>query len=168
MPVQNGRDLSSIALGPALGRLLAAETDLSERLLAVIGRERILMEEPLAADAEDLLQHKLSLLQELQHTSQQRLDLMHSHGFDATPAGIAACSQACGNTPGIRKAFLQLAQLAQGCFDANQRLGLLLNRKAGFFARLLTNLADGGQVPLYQANGQSDPASVNLRHRLSI
>lgn len=166
--MQNGRHISSDTLGTTLGRLLAAEIDLSERLLAVIGREKVLMEQPLAPDADDLLQHKLALLQELQETSTRRLDLMQRHGFDATPAGIKACSSACAHTPGIKKAFQQLAQLAHTCHDANQHLGLLLNRKAGFFARLLTNLADGGQAPLYQANGQRDPASVNLRHRLTV
>lgn len=166
--MQSSRHISSEPLGPALGSLLATETALSQRLLAVIGRENLLMEQPLAADAEDLLQHKLALLQELQNTTAQRLDLMQRHGFDATSAGVAACSTALHHLPGIRTAFRQLAQLAQECFEANQRLGLLLNRKAGFFARLLTNLADGGQAPLYQANGQRDPASVNLRHRLTI
>lgn len=160
--------LSHSSLGNSLGQLLAAEIDLSERLLALIGREKLLMEQPLHPDADDLLHHKLDLLTKLQQTSQQRADLMQRHGFDASAAGIKACTQACATTPGIAKAFQRLLQLAQECHDANQRLGLLLNRKAGFFSRLLSNLADGGQSPLYQANGQRDPASVNLRHRLSV
>lgn len=166
--MQPARVSGSADLGPALGRLLTAEITLSERLLAVIGREQLLMEQPLHAEAEDQLQHKLSLLQDLQQTSNQRQELMQRHGFDCSPAGVAACSAACAGAPGIRQAFARLAQLARECHDANQRLGLMLNRKAGFFARLLGSLADGGQAPLYQANGHCDAGSVNLRHRLRV
>jgi flagellar biosynthesis/type III secretory pathway chaperone len=166
--VQKPHPISSHSLGTALVRLLTAEIDLSERLLALIGREKVLMEQPLDAEADDLLQHKLTLLQELQNTSTQRQELMQSHGFDATPAGVQACSAACTRTIGLPQAFATLARLAHECHEANQRLGLMLNRKAGFFARLLSSIADGGQSPLYQANGQRDPGSVNLRHRFSV
>src|SRR5690606_9818071 len=97
--------LSQASLGSSLGQLLATEIELSERLLALIGREKLLMEQPLHPDADDLLHHKLDLLGKLQQASQQRADLMQRHGFDASAAGIKACTRACANTPGIANAF---------------------------------------------------------------
>lgn len=156
----------SASLAERLGQLLAAETALSERLHALIGREKLLMEQPLHPDLDELLQHKLNLLQELQDTSQQRQQLMQEHGFAAGPAGVAACSAAL---PALQPVFRRLEGLARDCHEANQRLGLLLNRKSGFFARLLGSLADGGQPPgLYQPDGRRDPGNLKLRHRLSV
>jgi flagellar biosynthesis/type III secretory pathway chaperone len=166
--VQNPRPISSESLGTALVRLVTAEIDLSERLLALVGRENVLMEQPLATAAQDLLRDKLTLLQELQAASTQRQELMQSHGFSSTAGGVVECSAACPHTPGLTSAFARLAQLARECHEANQRLGLMLNRKASFFARLLGSMADSDQSPLYQANGHCDPGNVTLRQRFSV
>jgi flagellar biosynthesis/type III secretory pathway chaperone len=147
---------------------LDTEIELSERLLAVIGREQLQMEQPLQAATEEQLQHKLELLQQLQQASEQRMALMQSHGFDPDPKGVAACCAACAWQPELALRFQRLTRVARDCHAANQRLGLLLNRKSSFFARLMGSLSGNSQPQLYQSNGYCDPASVNLRHRLSV
>lgn len=164
----NMTTVASESLSVDLDALLKTEIRLSEALLALISEEKKLLEQPLSAEMDTTLQHKIQLLHELQQTSKQRQDLMLSHGYDSSPQGVEFCTLACAHAPDIRQSFSRLADLARECHNANQLLGQLLNRKSGFFARLLGNLSDNDQPPLYQANGLRDAAVVNLRSRLSV
>ena len=148
--------------------LLVTEIGLSERLLALIAQEKLHMEQQLQAAPDFQLQDKLALLQALQNASEARIKLMQQHGFQPGAQGVAALCAAWRHLPDLPLAFRRLAGLARECHAANQHLGLLLNRKSGFFARLLGGLADGGVTPLYQANGYRDQGSTTLRHRLSV
>lgn len=151
-----------------LNSLLNEEITLSRHLLQLIGQEQVLMQQPLADESASILQSKLSLLKRLEQASGLREDLMLKQGFDSTPQGVELCTRACAHAPAIRQGFLQLSELAHTCHAANQQLGQLLNRKSGFFNRLLSNLADAGQPSLYQANGKKDAEVPGLRRRLSV
>jgi flagellar biosynthesis/type III secretory pathway chaperone len=89
-------------------------------------------------------------------------------GFENTPDGVKECIAAYPHVTALAQKFGKLAELARNCHSANQMLGQVLNRKAGFFSRLLNQLASAGQAPgLYSANGQKDAPS-SLHRRLSI
>lgn len=166
-------DGSAGTLGIPLNRLLREEIDLSGQLLELISDEKALMAQPLPSQesggVNSTLEQKTTLLRQLQEVSGKRQDLMLLHGFDCTPQGVEFCSLACADDPGVRESFRRLGELARECHAANQMLGQLLNRKAGFFSRLLNNLSENAQEPLYQANGQREEvSSLNLRGRLSV
>jgi flagellar biosynthesis/type III secretory pathway chaperone len=93
---------------------------------------------------------------------------MMNAGFENTPEGVKECITVYAHAPAIAQKFSKLADLARKCHAANQLLGQLLNRKSGFFSRLLNQLAATGQASgLYQANGQKDAPS-SLHRRLSV
>ncbi len=148
--------------------LLAEELGMSEQLLQLLNQEKAQVEFLPEPEADISLRFKLSLLRKLEDLSHKRQHLMHSAGFENTPDGVKECVNAHPHVPALAQKFSQLAELARDCHSANQMLGQILNRKAGFFSRLLNQLASTGQAPgLYQANGQKDAPSSSI-HRLSI
>lgn len=151
-----------------LDLLLAEEVQLSEQLLQLINAEKAQLEFLPEPEAETSVHHKLNLLQKLEDFSHKRQRLMLNQGFESTSEGVKECLAVYAHTPALAQKFSQLADLARKCHTANQLLGQILNRKSGFFCRLLNQLAAAGQAPgLYQANGQKDTPS-SLHHRLSI
>ncbi len=151
-----------------LDLLLAEEVDMSEQLLQLINQERNQVEFVPEPEADLSMRFKMSLLQKLEDLSHKRQHLMESAGFENTPAGVSECVKAHPHAPALAQKFSRLAELARDCHAANQMLGQMLHRKAGFFSRLLNQLASAGQAPaLYQANGQKDAPSSS-HHRLSI
>ncbi|MES2626052.1 MAG: flagellar protein FlgN [Pseudomonadota bacterium] len=151
-----------------LDLLLADELKLSEQLLQLINQEKNQLEFLPEPEAETAMRFKLSLLQRLEDLSNKRSHLMLNAGFDNTPEGVRECLNVYVHAPSLEQKFRELAELARECHTANQVLGQMLNRKSGFFSRLLNQLAVAGQAPgLYQANGQQDAPS-SLHRRLSI
>jgi flagellar biosynthesis/type III secretory pathway chaperone len=151
-----------------LDLLLAEEVQLSEQLLQLINEEKAQLEFLPEPEADTSVRHKLNLLQALEDFSHKRQRLMINAGFENTPEGVKECLTVYAHAPAIAQKFSQLADLARKCHSANQMLGQILNRKSGFFSRLLNQLAAAGQAPgLYQANGQKDAPS-SLHRRLSI
>ena len=151
-----------------LDLLLAEELQMSEQLLQLITVEKAQLEFLPEPEADTSVRHKMVLLQKLEDLSHKRQRLMLNAGFENTPAGVKECLAANAHVPAIAQKFGQLAGLARKCHTANQLLGQILNRKSGFFSRLLNQLAAAGQAPgLYQANGQKDAPS-SLHRRLSI
>ena len=148
--------------------LLAEELGLSTQLLELINQEKTLLEFLPKPDADTSVRLKMTLLQKLEDLSHKRSHLMMNAGFDNTPEGVKECLTVYAHVPSLAQKFRELAELARKCYAANQLLGHVLNRKTGFFSRLLNQLASAGQAPgLYQANGQKDTPS-SLHHRLSI
>jgi flagellar biosynthesis/type III secretory pathway chaperone len=151
-----------------LDLLLAEELGMSEQLLQLINQETTQLEFLPEPDADLSMRFKLSLLQKLEDLSHKRQHLMQNAGFENTAMGVQECVDAHPHVPALAQKFSQLAELARNCHAANQMLGQILNRKAGFFSRLINQLASTGQVPgLYQANGQTDAPS-SLHRRLSV
>jgi len=163
MPVVSINNFSA-----TLDLLLVEELKLSEQLLQLISQEQTLLEFLPKPDADTSVRFKMSLLQKLEDLSHKRSHLMLSAGFDNTPEGVKECLTVYAHLPALAQKFRQLAELARKCHSANQLLGHVLNRKTGFFSRLLNQLATSGQAPgLYQANGQKDAPS-SLHRRMSI
>jgi flagellar biosynthesis/type III secretory pathway chaperone len=151
-----------------LDLLLAEEIDLSGQLLQLITQEKSSLEFLPEPEADYSVRFKLSLLQKLEDLSNKRQHLMLNAGFENTLEGVKECIAAYPHVAALDKKFSQLADLARKCHSANQMLGQMLNRKTGFFSRLLSQLASAGQAPgLYSANGQKDAPS-SLHRRLSI
>jgi flagellar biosynthesis/type III secretory pathway chaperone len=151
-----------------LDLLLMEELQLSEQLLQLITQEKTLLDFLPEPDAETSIRFKASLLRNLEELSNKRAHLMLTAGFDNTPEGVKECLTVYAHVPALAQKFRQLTEVARKCHAANQLLGQVLNRKTGFFSRLLHQLASAGQAPgLYQANGQKDAPS-SLHRRLSI
>ena len=163
MPVVSVNSFSA-----TLDLLLMEELQLSEQLLQLITQEKNLLEFLPEPDADASIMLKTSLLHRLEDLSNKRSHLMLNAGFDNTPEGVKECLTVYAHVPGLAQKFRHLAEAARKCYSANQLLGQILNRKTGFFSRLLHQLASAGQAPgLYQANGQKDAPSA-LHRRLSI
>ena len=113
--------------------------------------------------------NKQRLIQDLQTATMARVDLMSEHNFDPTPSGISECIELCDYTGELKESFAKLSIIAQQCFEENQIVGQLINRRSQFISQTLHSLSPtlDTQTIIYGRDGSTGNQS-NLHSLASI
>ena len=152
-------DRNNEAIKVELERLLEAEATAARALL------QSLKVESAALSSRD---HKLitidsankrKLIDTLQNASDERIEFMAQNNLATSTAEIRAHAQASGDAHSNRvdELFIELANLAQLCFDENRIIGQLINRRSHFISQILRGLSPSANLYglTYEENGSA-------------
>jgi len=105
--------------------------------------------------------NKRKLIDKLQAASDARQSFMDAHGLTAKPQEVRGYNPSESPNAKLDALFIELAQLAQQCFEENRIIGQLINRRAQFISQILRSLSPSANLNGLTYEESGNPASNN-------
>lgn len=105
--------------------------------------------------------NKPKLIKLLQKASISRIQLMKEHDLVYVPTLIEEYKISSKSNTELDILFIQLAEIAQQCFDENRVIGQLINRRTQFITQTLRSLSpsQSSENLTYEENGSTESSS---------
>ena len=139
-------------MSDALLSLINGDIEAATALLQLIDDEYQALQARDLDALQTLLDHKLPLLQRLDHSGRERALVLQQTGNSADRQGLAQLAQSTGNEQLLARGD-ELAALLDQCQDANQRNGRIIRAGQASTGRLLDILRGQDMPNLYDRRG---------------
>lgn len=147
----------------ALELLLEEEADCARTLLASLKAESAALANKDAKLVTINSANKRKLIDQLEQASTRRMQFMEEQGLTASAQEIRSYNPIEATNAKLDALFIELAQLAQECFDENRIIGQLINRRTQFISQILRSLSPSANLNglTYEENGNASATAQN-------
>ncbi|MFV3305819.1 flagella synthesis protein FlgN [Pseudomonas sp. NY15181] len=145
-------------MSDALLSLINGDIDAARQLLQLIDDEYQALQARDLAQLQQLLEHKVPLMQQLERNGRERAAALQQAGVSVDRQGLEQFAQRSGNGELLVRGD-ELGALLDQCQDANQRNGRIIRAGQASTGRLLDILRGQDTPNLYDRRGSSTQSS---------